>query len=176
MESNNKIGTLNTYDLITKFLNRPNITNHISKHLSSATMKPVDAVFSSVINDSFIILKFQENPKSSQYFKYLPYSDTYDRLDISSSKSIVDIGYNNSCFYYILSIGNTFSIVTPNNEVKGRSLIFEFSHNMRKESAVERYAAGNISKYIKDLLNKYSESRNLTISFIEYKAIPDYYN
>ena len=54
MESNNKIGTLNTYDLITKFLNRPNITNHISKHLSSATMKPVDAVFSSVINDSFI--------------------------------------------------------------------------------------------------------------------------
>lgn len=65
---------------------------------------------------------------------------------------------------------------TPNNEVKGRSLIFEFSHNMRKESAVERYAAGNISKYIKDLLNKYSESRNLTISFIEYKAIPDYYN
>ena len=69
MEFNNKIGTLNTYDLITKFLNRPNITNHISKHLSSATMKPVDAVFSSVINDSFIILKFQENPKSSQYFK-----------------------------------------------------------------------------------------------------------
>ena len=62
MELNNKIGTLNTYDLITKFLNRPNLTNHISNHLSSLTMKPVDVVFSSVINDSFIIFKFKENP------------------------------------------------------------------------------------------------------------------
>ena len=133
MEFNNKIGTLNTYDLITKFLNRPNITNHISKHLSSATMKPVDAVFSSVINDSFIILKFQENPKSSQYFKYLPYSDTYDRLDISSSKSIVDIGYNNTCFYYILSIGNTFYIITPNNEINYETLILKDSIKLSNE-------------------------------------------
>ena len=63
----------------------------------------------------------------------------------------------------------------PTNEVKGRSLIFEFAHDMRKESSVERYAASNISKYIKDLLNKYSESRNIPISFLEYKAIPDYF-
>ena len=133
MELNNKIGTLNTYDLITKFLKRPNITSHISKHLASATMKPVDAVFSSVVNDSFIILKFQESPKSSQYFKYLEYSDTYDRLDISSSKSIVDIGYNNSCFYYILSIGNTFSIVTPNNEVNYETLILKDSIKLSNE-------------------------------------------
>ena len=96
-------------------------------------MKPVDAVFSSVINDSFIILKFQESPKSSQYFKYLEYSDTYDRLDISSSKSIVDIGYNNSCFYYILSIGNTFSIVTPNNEVNYETLILKDSIKLSNE-------------------------------------------
>ena len=133
MELNNKIGTLNTYDLITKFLKRPNITSHISKHLASATMKPVDAVFTSVINDSFIILKFQESQKSSQYFKYLEYSDTYDRLDISSSKSIVDIGYNNSCFYYILSIGNTFSIITPNNEVNYETLILKDSIKLSNE-------------------------------------------
>ena len=109
MEFNNKIGILNTYDLITKFLQRPNITSHISKHLASATMKPVDALFSSIINDSFIILKFQESQKSSHYFKYLEYSDTYDRLDISSSKSIVDIGYNNSCFYYIIAVYYSFA-------------------------------------------------------------------
>ena len=133
MEFNNKIGILNTYDLITKFLQRPNITSHISKHLASATMKPVDALFSSIINDSFIILKFQESQKSSHYFKYLEYSDTYDRLDISSSKSIVDIGYNNSCFYYILSIGNTFTIVTPNNEINYETLILKDSIKLSNE-------------------------------------------
>ena len=133
MEFNNKIGTLNTYDLITKFLQRPNITSHISKHLSSATMKPVDAIFTSVINDSFVILKFQESQKSSQYFKYLAYSNTYDRLDISSSKSIIDIGYNNTCFYYILSIGNTFSIITPENEINYETLILKDSIKLSNE-------------------------------------------
>ena len=133
MELNNKIGTLNTYDLITKFLKRPNITSHISKHLSSATMKPVDGVFSSVINDSFIILKFQESPKSSQYFKYLAYSNTFDRLDISSSKNIIDCGYNNTSFYYILSIGNTFSIITPENEINYETLILKDSIKLSNE-------------------------------------------
>ena len=133
MEINNKIGILNTYDLITKYLQRPNITSHISKHLASATMKPVDALFSSIINDSFIILKFQESQKSSHYFKYLEYSNTYERLDISSSKSIVDIGYNNSCFYYILSIGNTFTIITPNNEINYETLILKDSIKLSNE-------------------------------------------
>ena len=133
MELNNKIGTLNTYELITKYLQRPNITSHISKHLSSATMKPVDAVFSSVINDSFIILKFQENQKSSNYFKYLAYSNTYDRLDISSSKSIADVGYNNTSFYYILSIGNTFSIITPDNEINYETLVLKDSIKLSNE-------------------------------------------
>ena len=133
MELNNKIGTLNTYDLITKYLQRPNITSHISKHLSSATMKPVDAVFSSVVNDSFIILKFQESQKSSNYFKYLAYSNTYDRLDISSSKSIADVGYNNTSFYYILSIGNTFSIITPDNEINYETLVLKDSIKLSNE-------------------------------------------
>ena len=133
MEINKKIDSLNTYDLITKFLQRPGITSHISKHLSSASMKPVDGVFSSVINDSFIILKFQESPKSSQYFKYLAYSNTFDRLDISSSKNIVDCGYNNSSFYYILSIGNTFSIITPENEINYETLVLKDSIKLSNE-------------------------------------------
>ena len=133
MEINKKIDFLNTYDLITKFLQRPGITSHISKHLSSATMKPVDGVFSSVINDSFIVLKFQESPKSAQYFKYLAYSNTYDRLDISSSKNIIDCGYNNSSFYYILSIGNTFSIITPENEINYETLILKDSIKLSNE-------------------------------------------
>ena len=133
MEINKKIESLNTYELITKFLQRPGITSHISKHLSSATMKPVDDVFSSVINDSFIILKFQESPKSSQYFKYLAYSNTFDRLDISSSKNIIDCGYNNTSFYYILSIGNTFSIITPENEINYETLILKDSIKLSNE-------------------------------------------
>ena len=133
MEINKKIESLNTYELITKFLQRPGITSHISKHLSSATMKPVDGVFSSVINDSFIILKFQESPKSSQYFKYLAYSNTFDRLDISSSKNIIDCGYNNTSFYYILSIGNTFSIITPENEINYETLILKDSIKLSNE-------------------------------------------
>ena len=60
MEINKKIESLNTYELITKFLQRPGLTSHISKHLSSATMKPVDGVFSSVIDDSFIILLLEK--------------------------------------------------------------------------------------------------------------------
>ena len=133
MEINKKIESLNTYELITKFLQRPGLTSHISKHLSSATMKPVDGVFSSVINDSFIILKFQESPKSSQYFKYLAYSNTFDRLDISSSKNIIDCGYNNNSFYYILSIGNTFSIITPENEINYETLILKDSIKLSNE-------------------------------------------
>ena len=49
MEKIKKIESLNIYELISKFLQRSGITSHISKHLSSVTMKPVDSVFASVL-------------------------------------------------------------------------------------------------------------------------------
>jgi alpha-tubulin suppressor-like RCC1 family protein len=139
MDFNNKISILNTYDLIKNYLSRPNISSHTSKHLSTATLKPVDDIFSSIINDSFIILKFQENQNRSNYFKYLISSNdlsesNYDRIESSSStKNIVGIDYNNNSLFYILNIGNTFTIVTPNNVINYESLTLKESQKLSNE-------------------------------------------
>ena len=132
-EQNPKITSLNTYDLISRYLQNPNLTNHISKHLSPFTLKPVDLIFTSAVNDSFIILKFQENQKSSQYFKYNILANVFDRLDISSSKSIIDIGYNKYSLYYILSIGNTYTILTQNHMINYETLILKDSIKLSNE-------------------------------------------
>ena len=138
MEYDN-ISTLNSYELITKYLSRDNISSHITKHLSSATLKPVDDIFSSKINETFVILKFQENQNRSNFFKYIPTSSelsttNYDRIEsASSAKSIVDIDYNNNFLYYILSIGNTYTIVTPNNIINYESLTLKESQKLSNE-------------------------------------------
>ena len=139
MEFNNKISILNTYDLINNYLNRQNVSSHTTKHLSTATLKPVDDIFSSIINDSFAILKFQENQNRSNYFKYLISSDdlsisNYDRLEVSSStKNIIGIDYNNNTLFFILNIGNTFTIVTPNNIINYESLTLKESQKLNNE-------------------------------------------
>ena len=138
MEFNN-IGSLNTYELIKKYLSRENLSSHITKHLSTATLKPIDDIFSSKINDSFVILKFQENQNRSNYFKYLPSSEelsisNYDRIEASSStKNIIGIDYNNNSLYFILNIGNTFSIVTPNNIINYESLTLKEAQKLNNE-------------------------------------------
>ena len=138
MECDN-ISAINTYDLIKTYLSRGNISAHVAKHLTSATQKPVDDIFSSIINDSFVILKFQENQNRSNYFKYLTSSNdlspsNYDRLEISSStKNIVGIDYNNNFLYFILNIGNTYTIVTPNNTINYESLTLKESIKLNNE-------------------------------------------
>ena len=138
MECNN-ISTLNSYELITKYLSRDNISSHIAKHLSSGTLKPVDDIFSSKINETFVILKFQENQNRSYFFKYIPTSSelsttNYDRIEsASSAKSIVNIDYNNNFLYFILSIGNTYTIVTPNNIINYESLTLKESQKLNNE-------------------------------------------
>ena len=139
MDFNNKISILNTYDLIKNYLNRPNISSHTTKHLTTATLKPVDDIFVSIINDSFAILKFQENQNRSNYFKYLISPDdisssNYERLESSSStKNIIGIDYNNNSFFYILNIGNTFTIVTQNNTINYESLTLKESQKLNNE-------------------------------------------
>ena len=133
------INAINSYDLIKNYLNRENISSHVAKHLTTATLKPVDDIYSSIINDSFVILKFQENQNRSDYFKYLISSNevspsSFDRLDISSStKSIVGIDYNNNSLYFILNIGNTFTILTPNNMINYESLTLKGAIKLNNE-------------------------------------------
>ena len=133
------ISAINSYDLIKNYLNRENISSHVAKHLTTATLKPVDDIYSSIINDSFVILKFQENQNRSDYFKYLISSNevspsSFDRLDISSStKSIVGIDYNNNSLYFILNIGNTFTILTPNNMINYESLTLKGAIKLNNE-------------------------------------------
>ena len=113
MESH-KITTLNSYELTTDFINKSKQSNHKSKHISSSILKQIDEIFSSITNESFVILKIQENPNKSYYFKYLLSSENfssscYDRLEVhSTAKNITDIGFNNSTLYFIQSIGNIF--------------------------------------------------------------------
>ena len=133
------ISAINSYDLIKNYLNRENISSHVAKHLTTATLKPVDDIYSSIINDSFVILKFQENQNRSDYFKYLISSNevstsSFDRIDISSStKSIVGIDYNNNSLYFILNIGNTFTILTPNNMINYESLTLKGAIKLNNE-------------------------------------------
>ena len=133
------INAINSYDLIKNYLNRENISSHVAKHLTTATLKPVDDIYSSIINDSFVILKFQENQNRSDYFKYLISSNevstsSFDRIDISSStKSIVGIDYNNNSLYFILNIGNTFTILTPNNMINYESLTLKGAIKLNNE-------------------------------------------
>ena len=135
----NKISILNTYDLIRNYLQRENISSHVSKHLTSGTQKPVDEIFSSIINDSFIIFKFQESINRSNYFKYLVSNEelsesNYDRLEVSSSsKNITGIDYNYNSLYIILNIGNSFEIVTPNNIINYESLTLKEAQKLNNE-------------------------------------------
>ena len=135
----NKVSILNTYDLIRNYLQRENISSHVSKHLTSGTQKPVDGIFSSIINDSFIIFKFQESINRSNYFKYLVSKDelsesNYDRLEVSSSsKNITGIDYNYNSLYIILNIGNSFEIVTPNNIINYESLTLKEAQKLNNE-------------------------------------------
>ena len=133
------ISTINTYDLIKNYLSRENISSHITKHLTNATLKPVDDIYSNIVNDSFIILKFQESQNRSNYFKYLVSSNeispsTFDRIDISSSiKNITRIDFNHNSLYFIISIGSSFTIVTPNNKINYETLTLKESIKFTNE-------------------------------------------
>ena len=91
------------------------------------------------------------NPTSEFYQK------TYDRVLFETTEEVN------------IMIGSAI----PEHIVKGRSIIIEFSHDMKKENSEQMIKADEISKYLKDLLEKYGEARNIPISFLEYKAIPD---
>ena len=56
MESH-KISTLNSYELTTDFINKSKQSTHKSKHISSSILKQIDEIFSSITNESFVILK-----------------------------------------------------------------------------------------------------------------------
>ena len=87
------------------------------------------------------------------------YQNTYDRVLFETEEDVN------------IMIGSAI----PANAVKGRSIIIEFSHDMKKETSEQMMKADEISKYLKDLFEKYGEARNIPISFLEYKAIPDYF-
>ena len=91
------------------------------------------------------------NPTSEFYQK------TYDRVLFETTEEIN------------IMIGSAI----PEHIVKGRSIIIEFSHDMKKENSEQMMKADEISKYLKELIEKYGEARGIPISFIEYKAIPD---
>ena len=99
--------------------------------------------------DEINILKL--NPTSEFYQK------TYDRVLFETTEEVN------------IMIGSAI----PEHIVKGRSIIIEFSHDMKKETSEQMMKADEISKYLKELIEKYGEARGIPISFIEYKAIPD---
>ena len=85
------------------------------------------------------------------------YQNTYDRVLFETPEEVN------------IMIGSAI----PEHIVKGRSIIIEFSHDMKKENSEQMMKADEISKYLKELIEKYGEARGIPISFIEYKAIPD---
>ena len=118
MESiTDKIKTLNIYNLLKKYIppQKPKIA---SGDISLPNF------YSSIMNDSFIIIKYQESLNKFRYFKYKIISDSNDssknlfELEIPSEigqKEIKTMNFNKLNLFFNLNLGNTYTVISQSN-------------------------------------------------------------
>ena len=107
-----------------------NINNLLKKYISSqkSNLKTNDISFpnfySSIINDSFIIIKYQESLNKFRYFKYKLFSDSNNlsndlyELEIPSeiaTKEIKSMNFNKLNLFFNLNLGNTYTVISQSN-------------------------------------------------------------
>ena len=112
-----KITTLNIYNLLKKY-----IPTQIPKINTQKISLP--KIYSSIINDSFIIIKYQESFNKFRYFKYKIISEPNSssknlyELEIPSeigTKEIKSMNFNKLNLFFNLDLGNTFTVISQSN-------------------------------------------------------------
>ena len=101
-----------------------NINNLLNSYITSKKpLKNKDNISSdiyiSIMNDSFIIIKYQESLSKYRYFKYeLNPPNNLSELEMPSeidSKEIKAMNYNKINLFFNLNLGNTFTVISQTN-------------------------------------------------------------
>ena len=122
MENNiDKIAILNIYNLLKPYITSQRTTNK-KENLS------LSYIYSSIINDSFIIIKYRETPTKYRYFKYKLFSENKEinsintknlfELEIPSEialKEIKAMNFNKLNLFFNLNLGNTYTVISQSN-------------------------------------------------------------
>ena len=115
----NKITTLNINNLLKKYI-------PFQKSNLSPNNKSFHNFYSSIINDSFIIIKYQESLNKFRYFKYKLISDINNNnrsndlyeLEIPFelvTKEIKSMNFNKLNLFFNLNLGNTYTVISQSN-------------------------------------------------------------
>ena len=125
MDNINKLNVLNIYILLKKFVSSIKSSRDKSSYVSEINekiIKPISDIFSSITNESFVIVKIEESPNKQYYFKYLINSISsnanFDIIETSQEiedKNILTIKFNKFNLFFNLDSGNTFTVISQNN-------------------------------------------------------------
>ena len=113
MENNiDKITSLNIHNLLKTYVSSKNI-------LKNKDLTNVSEIYSSLINDSFILIKYRESLSKYRYFKYkLTSPNDLKELEMPSDidkKEIKSINFNNLNLFFNVNLGNTFTVISQSN-------------------------------------------------------------
>ena len=113
MENNiDKITSLNIHNLLKTYVSSKNI-------LKNKDLTNVSEIYSSLINDSFILIKYRESLSKYRYFKYkLTSPNDLKELEMPSDidkKEIKSINFNNLNLFFNINLGNTFTVISQSN-------------------------------------------------------------
>ena len=120
----NKIDILNLYDLLENYIS--NLTSTSSNNtLQKDFLKHINKnqqieIFSSIVNESFILIKIKENSTKTYYFKYLiPTSNTSSSFGIIKTTAeitnIISFGYNGFNSFFNIDNGVIYTYISENN-------------------------------------------------------------
>ena len=113
MENNiDKITILNIHNLLKKYISS-------KKPFKNKDNISTSDIYSSIMNDSFIIIKYQESLCKFRYFKYqinAP-NDIFELRMPSEidSKDIKAMNFNKINLFFNLNLGNTFTVISQSN-------------------------------------------------------------
>ena len=113
MEKNiDKISTLNIPNLLKSYITS-------QKSLKNNSSINTSEIYSSIINDSFILIKYHETLSKFRYFKYLITSPP-DLIELEtpseiSSKEIKEMNFNKLNLFFNLHLGNTYTVISQSN-------------------------------------------------------------
>ena len=109
---NDKILTLNIPNLLKPYITSP-------KSLRNNPSINTSEIYTSLINDSFKLIKYRESVSKFRYFKYIINSpNNLTELELPSeinSKEIKAINFNKLNLFFNLHLGNTYTVISQSN-------------------------------------------------------------
>ena len=127
MDNINKLTTLNIYPLIRKYISSKksspdNKNNNQSLDINPKEIKSISDLFSSITNESFAIIKLEESPNKTHYFKYyinasISSTNNFELIEKSpeiQDKNIISMNYNKFNLFFNIHLGNTYTVISQN--------------------------------------------------------------